>query len=79
MAVAVVTHDLNLAGMFCDKLVLMAAGQVVRQGSVNEVIEQDILRQVYGEAILVDRHPVLDRPAVFTLPLHDDRQKGKQC
>ena len=69
MAVAVVTHDLNLASMFCDKVVLMAEGKIIAQGNVETVIKQEILQKVYGSSILVDKHPVLDRPAVFTMPI----------
>jgi iron complex transport system ATP-binding protein len=75
MAVAVVTHDLNLASMFCDKVVLMAEGKIVAQGNVESVIQQDILQKVYGNSILVDKHPILDRPAVFTMPI----EGGAKC
>lgn len=79
MAVAVVTHDLNLASMFCDRLILMADGKIVQQGSVEDVIQQQVLQKVYGPSILVDKHPVLDRPAVFALPVQSDKQRGSQC
>jgi iron complex transport system ATP-binding protein len=79
MAVAVVTHDLNLASMFCDNLILMSAGQIVVQGDVESVIRQDVLQKVYGRSILVDKHPAMDRPAVFTMPLETDKPKGTQC
>lgn len=79
MAVAVVTHDLNLASMFCDELVLMADGKIVARGSVEEVIRQDVLQKVYGQSILVDKHPALDRPAVFTMPVQGNQRKETQC
>lgn len=79
LAVAVVTHDLNLAGMFCDKIVLMQSGKVVRQGNFGKVIEQDILQKVYGESIIVADHPTLNRPAVFTMPLNFNPEGGKKC
>jgi ABC-type hemin transport system ATPase subunit len=79
MAVAVVTHDLNLASMFCDHLILMASGQIVVQGDVESVIRQDVLQKVYGRSILVDKHPAMDRPAVFTMPFETDKPKGTQC
>jgi iron complex transport system ATP-binding protein len=79
MTVAVVTHDLNLASMFCDNLILMAGGQIVVQGDVESVIRQDVLQKVYGQSILVDKHPAMDRPAVFILPFETDKLKGTQC
>lgn len=40
-------HDLNLAAMYCDYLYAMKDGHVVHQGSVEEVLTADIIRQLY--------------------------------
>ena len=72
MGVAVVTHDLNLAGLFCDRLLLLQAGKSVCDGPVAQVIRLEVLREVYGDCFHVMGHPVTDAPAV--LPLRRDRQ-----
>jgi len=51
MAVACVSHDINMAARFADELVLMRAGQVVARGSPAEVIRADVLQQVYDVQI----------------------------
>ncbi len=48
MAVVVVLHDLNLAGRFCDRLVLLDAGRVVTQGAPEQVLAPEYLRSIYG-------------------------------
>ncbi len=48
MGFVVVLHDLELAGRWCDRLVLLHAGEVARTGVPAEVIEPGVLRQVYG-------------------------------
>ena len=48
MAVVVVLHDLNLAGRFCDRLVLLDAGRVVTEGAPEHVLAPEFLRTVYG-------------------------------
>jgi len=65
MAIAVVTHDLNLAGMFCHKVLLLRDGEAVKAGSVEEVIQQDILSDVYRGSVYVGRHPLSERPIVL--------------
>lgn len=65
IAVATVTHDLNLAGQFCDTLFLMANGREVTTGQVQDVLKQDILAEVYQENIYVGRHPKTGKPIVL--------------
>jgi len=67
LTVVLVSHDLNLVGQYCDRILLLDNGQVVRLGRPEEVIEPDVLERVYGCRVLVDRHPVSGLPRV-TLP-----------
>ena len=47
-AVVVATHDLNLAGQFATRLVLMDSGRVVADGPVRSVLRPEVLTPVYG-------------------------------
>lgn len=44
----VALHDLNLAAMFCDHLVVLSAGVVVSAGTPAEVLTEDLVADVYG-------------------------------
>ncbi|MBE7728736.1 ABC transporter ATP-binding protein, partial [Komagataeibacter sp. FXV3] len=46
--IVVVLHDLVLATRFCDELVLMDKGAVIRHGPATQVLDDDIMRTVYG-------------------------------
>lgn len=43
-----ISHDLNLAGSFCDKCIIMKAGMIEHNGKVQEVITEDIIRSVFN-------------------------------
>ena len=43
----VALHDLNLAAMFCDRIVVLTAGAVVACGAPEEVLTQVLLRDVF--------------------------------
>ena len=54
--VVVVMHDLTMASRFCDRLLLIAEGQLVADGAAADVLSGDILRTVYGvEAMIGER------------------------
>ncbi|MEW2482991.1 ABC transporter ATP-binding protein [Mycobacterium sp. NPDC049093] len=44
----VALHDLNLAAMFCDHVVMLSAGRVVAAGSPVAVLTEDLVADVYG-------------------------------
>lgn len=40
-------HDLNIAAMYCDRLYLLDQGQIVAQGTPEQVLTEGRIRQVY--------------------------------
>jgi iron complex transport system ATP-binding protein len=56
MAVVMTSHDLNLAGAFCTKLVLLEQGRVAAEGSRDEVLTEPILSRVYGQDMEIVQH-----------------------
>ncbi len=57
MAVICVSHDVNLAARFADRLVLMRDGAVVAAGKPSQVVTEEVMKETYGldvELIPVD-------------------------
>jgi len=48
LATLVVSHEINLLASFCDRIVLMAAGRIIRHGTVKEVVTRENLRELFG-------------------------------
>lgn len=42
-----VIHDLNLASLFCDRLIMLKDGQIRYIGTPKELFKKDILREIY--------------------------------
>ena len=53
-AVVLALHDLSLAARYCDRLVLLHQGQIAAQGSVQEVLQPEVLSKVYGVEVMVN-------------------------
>jgi iron complex transport system ATP-binding protein len=67
LTVVWVSHDLNLAGQYCDRLLLLQEGALVRLGTPSAVLQPEVIESVYRCPVLVDRHPASGTPRV-TLP-----------
>lgn len=46
--VVVVLHDINVAAHHSDRIVAMSGGRVVADGSPSEVVDRDVLHEVFG-------------------------------
>jgi iron complex transport system ATP-binding protein len=59
-------HDINLASLFCDRLVLLDGGRVAACGSPIEVLNEETLHHVFQVQISVVNDRVSNIP--FILP-----------
>ena len=68
----VVTHDMNLAAEFADRVLLLKQGRPVASGKPAEVLTEESLSKVFEVRVLVDAHPVTGMPRITPVhePLH---------
>ncbi|MNT53412.1 Hemin import ATP-binding protein HmuV [compost metagenome] len=66
--VCVVLHDLNLAALWADRIVLLHEGKIVSQGAPDSVLQADDLARWYGAQVHVGLHPTSAIPQVFLAP-----------
>ena len=48
LAVIMTIHDLNLASMFCDKLLMLKSGKVFAYGKTDNVLTEENIKTVYN-------------------------------
>ncbi|EHO78554.1 hypothetical protein HMPREF9942_00625 [Fusobacterium animalis F0419] len=48
MSVVIIIHDLNLASLFCDSLIILKDGKFIEKGSPKEVINEKNIKSVYN-------------------------------
>ena len=48
-------HDLHLASKYCNRLILLDGGRIVKDGPPNHVLEKDVLETVYGVKVKILR------------------------
>ncbi len=64
----VAMHDLNHAAMFCDELIVMQSGRIVASGMPEDVLTQELLRDVFSVDARVETSPHHPRPHIHYLP-----------
>jgi iron complex transport system ATP-binding protein len=67
LTVIAVTHDINLASNYCDRIILLKSGHVYRMGPPHDVIMESHIRDVYEANVTVDQNPVTGKPRVTVL------------
>jgi len=68
LTIVMVSHDVNLAAMYADRLLLMKSGEAASVGPPREVLTFETLEDVYGCAILVDENPLGGAPRITLVP-----------
>ncbi|WP_121749947.1 ABC transporter ATP-binding protein [Streptomyces sp. E2N166] len=60
----VALHDLNLAAMYCDQVVVLRDGRVVAAGLPGDTLTEPLIADVYGVRAEVTRSGPADRPHI---------------
>jgi len=68
--VVMVLHDLNLAARYADHLVAMAAGRIHATGHPQDILTEDMVRDVFGLSSRIMTDPVSGKPMMLPLGRH---------
>ena len=64
LTVVMVMHDLNLASLYCDRLILMDKGSICATGIPEEIISKEIIEKTYKTPVEIIKNPVNSKPVV---------------
>ncbi len=68
MSIIIVNHDLNLASLYCQRLVLMHKGCIFSKGTPQSLINEKTLNDVYKTEVKIIKHPYKNVPQIFFHP-----------
>lgn len=66
--VIMVSHDLNLASMYSDRLLLLKNGRVITIGTPKQVFTRQFIQKSYECELLIDENPLGGVPRVMPIP-----------
>jgi iron complex transport system ATP-binding protein len=67
VTVLLITHGLDVAAQFADRMLILARGRVAAEGTPDEVMREDVLVRVYEWPIAVRADPETGAPRVTPL------------
>jgi len=65
VTVIMTVHDLNLASQYCQRLLLLKQGQLIADGTPEEVLTESQLSQVFRLPCVVTHDAIKQKPRVF--------------
>lgn len=68
LTVLATMHDLNLASLYFDRLILLSGGRIVAEGSPAEVLRGENIQRVFGAEVEIQGHPTCHVPQIVVLP-----------
>ncbi len=70
LAVLLITHHVNLAARFADRLLLLADGRCAARGAPEDVVRREIVEAVFGWPVAIERFD--NRPQMIPLRSRKD-------
>lgn len=68
-SVVSIFHDINLAALYCDELLLIKDGKVYAHGTPKQVITEQAVQDVYEVDVVSFMHPLRDVPQIALKPI----------
>ena len=68
LAVLAAIHDINLAALYFDRLLMLGNGRLLATGTAEEVLTTPLIERAFGIPVVVGSHPTLHVPQVSLLP-----------
>lgn len=65
LTVVSVFHDINIASLFCDRLLFLKDGEMYTIGKPEVVISEETVKNVYYTDVICQQHPQTDKPQIF--------------
>lgn len=61
-------HDLNLAALYFDRLILLKEGRILADGPPSDVLTEGTIKEVFSASVQVMRHPSMKAPHIVITP-----------
>ncbi len=76
LTVLATMHDLNLASLYFDRLILLQDGRIATDGAPSQVLSKEWVARVFRTEVIVQPHPTLnDTPHIVLVPTNGNGKR----
>ncbi|HID92688.1 MAG TPA: ABC transporter ATP-binding protein [bacterium (Candidatus Stahlbacteria)] len=68
LTLCVTSHDLNIAGTYAEKILLLSDGKIVKIGNPKEILTKELIEKVYHSQVIVEKNPATGTPLIIPVP-----------
>ena len=63
-------HDMNIAAMYCDYLIVIQKGEIIASGSVDEILTKEMIKKVFNVDCYIGKNPITGDIHIFYISEH---------
>lgn len=75
LTVVAILHDLNIASLYCDQVLLLDKGKMKAIGKPGDIMDSRMLQSVYKTNLSRQEHPKKAKPLIALVPRQEDERK----
>ena len=80
MTIIMVLHDLNQAARYSHRVIIMKDGTILADGSPEEVINQEIIHEVYNVKCCITKDPINNKPQIYPIEVcYGKKERCENC
>ncbi|MGL4760677.1 MAG: ABC transporter ATP-binding protein [Sarcina sp.] len=64
-------HDMNMATMYCDYIIVMKAGKIIASGETKKVLTKEMIKDVFNIECHVGKNPITNETHIFYISEHE--------
>lgn len=65
IGILIILHDINLAAMYCDRIILLKNGVLLNIGTPAAVLQRNTIKQGFGVDVHILNHPTTETPIMI--------------
>lgn len=67
ITIVMVLHELNQASKYSDRLIIMKKGSIVCDGFPNDIVNKEVIKNVYNIECDIDNDPITNKPRIHPI------------
>ncbi|MGL5649433.1 MAG: ABC transporter ATP-binding protein [Clostridium sp.] len=64
-------HDMNIAAMYCDYLIVIKKGKIIKKGRTEEILTKELIKELFNVECHVGKNPVTGTLHIFYMSTHE--------